>query len=161
MTDVFRVSKQGTDLKYSSPTDLVVDTKYPHWKCDLKRNPRHYGFVDADVSLAAGQSVTIFSAEHGYRYAPSFLIIWTYPAGAGIQEQTYGMGLLEDFLPLASSFVTRINDTSLTIVGDNSINSDALSHVSVQFRFYIFAEDFPLYDYIIELDENTHSPRHL
>lgn len=165
MSDSFKVSADGREVVGASPEELVVDSKYPHWKCDVKASPLHYGYIEADISAPTFYPnttlYTIFTLEHGYSYTPSMLIIWDYPAGAGSSNQTYGMGTLSDELPLGVEVRSSINDKQLTIVIDNTINDTPISHMKVNFRYYIFAEGFPEYNYIVELDKDSREPRPL
>lgn len=151
MTDYgVKVSDSGDDVRYVLGSNLIIDSRLPFWKCDVAPVPKHYGYIDATISKTASEVKTFFSMEHNYPYVPSFLVVWSYPPGdgsGGADDSTYGVGDLEIFTPLVT-FKSRITDKTFSI---SASSGDALSKLNVKFRFYIFAEDFPQYNYIPEL----------
>lgn len=138
-----KVSSQNNDAK--GLRNLVVDSKYPQWKCDVRPSPKLYGVLRANVNLEAGETKTILRIPHPYRYVPSFIVAWSYPDGSdktsSITSSTYGIGNLSitqaDFS--STSFTPQINDKEFTIV---ATTTNAQSNINVEFRFYIFADDF-------------------
>lgn len=153
---VFKISNEGEDVSRAPVDKLVVDPVYPHWKCDLAPEPKHFGYIDASVSVSAGQTKVIFSLPHEYKYKPTFLVAWNYAPGEFATDSTYGIGDFTADIPSdLTIFKTKTTDTDFIITADNTLNSGAITDVSVKFRFYIFAEDLPTYNYIVVLGENN------
>lgn len=144
----FKVSAEGETVGRLSLQRLIVDSTNPVWKCDLRPTPKHFGIVKATVTLAPGEIKTLLDINHNYNYTPSFIIAWSYPAGIGSLggNSTYGLGDIEisDNTELVY-FYTRMDSKKLVITADNSINLLTHSNLYVELRYYIFADDFPLY----------------
>lgn len=125
----------------------ILDGKYPAWKCDLRRNPKPFGLVRVTVkSLPAGVTKNILTVDHNYKYVPSFLVAWNYPAGtnpgSASLNQTFGIGILSVSSPINYSFEYQMNDNSFKI---NAIGGASdITNAYAEFRYFIFAEDFPL-----------------
>lgn len=125
----------------------LLDDRYPAWKCDVRRNPKHFGLVRVTVkNLPAGATKNIITVDHEYKYVPSFLVAWNYPAGtnpgSASLNQTFGIGILSVSSPVNYSFDYQMGATSFKInaIGGLSDITDAYA----EFRYFIFAEDFPL-----------------
>lgn len=139
-----KVSQEGNDVK--GLRNLLLNSKYPQWKCDIRVNPKLYGFIQATVNLGANETRTIFTLPHLYNYVPSFMVAWNYPAGTDktstITSSTYGIGAINitntDFS--LTSFTPQIDGSKFTIVASTT---NAMTVLYAEFRFYIFAEDFP------------------
>lgn len=142
----FKISGKGSEVQQASLKDLIVNSSHPQWKCDLRPNPKHFGILKATVSLAAGETKTLLAVKHDFTYTPSFIVAWSYPAGDSVGS-TYGLGDIEIFdagdVPM---FKTRVNATNLVITADNSTGL-ASHNLVAQLRYYIFADDFPIYTY--------------
>lgn len=147
----FRISEKGIDVVGATFSELVVDSRFPHWKCDVAAAPKHYGYVDATVSVASGQYKIIHVLEHGYSHQPGFLVSWEYLPGDSTGA-TYGIGDMEIFAPLAATFKTRVDEKRLIIWVDNTDNISAINNANIKFRYYIFADDFPDYFEVPELN---------
>lgn len=151
MNSGLKISEDGEDI--SSLDKLVVDSKYPTWKCDLRSNPKHYGVLKCTFNLGVGEVKTLFSIKHGYSYIPSFLVAWNYPAGTDASgnisgdNQTTGLGSIEIFtnsIPFDVILVRALVDnTNFKIVVGNEFTANAYSNLYAELRYYIFADDFP------------------
>lgn len=143
----FKISLPGNDVNNSSPSQLVVDDRYPTWKCDLRSNPKHFGTINFNIaSLAPFPSSTIiYQIPHGYPYIPSFLTIWNYPAGTDPAFQsinsTFGIGDIPNIRGNGIGVTMQTDQQFFTITATNFGNS-AVANVAGTIRFYIFANDF-------------------
>ena len=147
-----KVSAKGDDVNQANLKELIVNSSHPFWKCDLRPTPRHYGLVKITVDTAPGQTKTLYTMEHGYPYVPSFVVAWSYPAGitpsTPSTNQTYGIGDIEAF-PSGGGTVTfkvTIDNKELKITVEQ-LGGSAQTDLYAEFRFYIFTDDFPLYNY--------------
>lgn len=131
---------EGVDSK-----NLLLDDTYSAWKCDMRKNPRHFGIVQATISRIGAETRTVFTMNHGYGYVPSFLVAWGYPAGTdsvgSTTRQTFGVGLLQVTNPVFTQFTYKVNLNTFSII---VTSSGAQSNLYAEFRYFIFAEDFPL-----------------
>lgn len=154
----FKVSKPGKDANSQKLQDLVVDGKYPHWKCDLRPTPKHFGLVKATVNLN-NETKTVFEIDHGYGYLPSFICSWYAPGNKdfdGTPGVTYGIGSLEYYTgSLIVNFNITLTDTKLTIVATN-YDPFPSGDVYAEFRYYIFADRFKVYrTYPVDIESAT------
>lgn len=141
----FKVSEEGSDAK--GLRNLIINSKYPQWKCDVRPNPKHYGLARGNINLAAGESRTILSIPHNYGYTPSYIASWNFPAGVNQSgsafSSTFGIGTITitnaDFT--LTTFTPKIDALNFSIVASTT---NAQSGLYVEFRFYIFADDFPV-----------------
>lgn len=140
----FKISAAGDDVMEASLKELIINSTHPLWKCDLRPFPRHFNQVGGTINIAAGAVKTLHSVGHAYKYVPSFIAAWSYPPGDSTGS-TYGLGDLELSSGGDIFYVKMTTDSDQLIIKvDNS--SGALPHTfDAQFRFYIFADDFPLY----------------
>lgn len=136
----FSISGKGDDVKRNSLKQLILDTKYPFWKCDMRPSPRHFGSLIINKTLTGNS--TLLSFGHGYTYKPSFITAWYYPAGDSNTGSTYGIGDLE--ILDTEAFTIQIYATKQDFIVKTQ-NISIPHVVYAELRFYIFAEDFPEY----------------
>lgn len=132
-------------VKVTNGDDILLDDRYPTWKCDVRPNPKHFGLVRATVKNLPVGETEIFSTDHNKGYVPSFIVAWNSPSGntpSGDLRQTFGIGILEATLA-GYDFGYAVDSKTFKIIATNASGSQ-IANLYAEFRFYIFAEDFPL-----------------
>lgn len=132
------------NFKVSSGDKPLLDSEFPLWMCDVRR--RHFGLVRVKIrNLLASETRVVYELDHNLGYVPSYLVAWYYPKGtapSGSTRQTFGIGVLDPLSPIAYSFRYEVDSKRFRIMV-----ADAASNVTddyAEFRFYIFANDFPI-----------------
>lgn len=142
----FKISEEGSPVE--GIRNLIIDSKYSQWMCDIRINPKLYGIVQATVNLASNETRTIFTLPHPYTYFPSFIVAWNYPAGtnhiSSNSSSTYGIGAINiiNSDSTSTTFTPQIDNHQFTIVASNG--ATAQSNLYAEFRFYVFVDDFPI-----------------
>lgn len=142
----------NVNIDTAGTNDFSVDTDFPLWISDLKKNPKHYGYLKATVgTLAAFSTKTLLTVQHNYKKTPSFITQWYYPAGTSPgfpSNQFYGIGSVEAFTPSFDivKFKAYVTPTRFIIQAENG-QPAPISNFYVEFKYYIMAA--PLSDKLI------------
>lgn len=152
----FKVSVEGKDVTRAQLADLVVNSTYPNWKCDMRPSPKHYGSIELRIgSFPAGVIQTVYTVPHGYDYRPSFIVAWSKPTGIdpghilSSKDTTYGIGDIEVYDAGFNLYYIKsaVDETTFTIAIDNAFGG-TLTPTTIFLRYYIFADDFEEYNYL-------------
>lgn len=144
----FKISTPGNDVETAALADLVVSSSNANLKCDLRSNPRNYGLVNWSIAnLPFNVPTIIHQHKHGYSYAPSFIDAWSYPAGTvpanKLSNSTFGIGNQDGSLGNGLVIKCYTDNVNFYIVATNSsLFQTALTNLSGQIRFFVYADDF-------------------
>lgn len=143
-----KVSTPGNDVNTTSLQNLVVDTNYPFWKCDLRPKPKNYGLINFTVSsIANGASFIIYQQPHGYAYIPTFITAWNYPVGTNPNisylNETFGIGDIDaSSSSISPCYISMYVDNQNFYVAISNSSGSTSAGITGTIRFYIFADDF-------------------
>lgn len=142
----FKVSTPDVDVTKARSNQLVVSSKYPSLKCDLRKNPKNYGVVNFTIASLASGNTTIYQQKHGYTYTPSFLVAWNYPAGTNpanvLNNATFGVG--DIIVGIATLEIDSYTDNNNFYIVAKNLTASAITNIQGTIRFFIYADDFPL-----------------